>query len=224
MSAWFEFFVAGIVCICHRWSHRTTDGVTEALDSLLVNLVGAFDAAARVAHLTAGLDPAKRHRAAWQNSDWRKMLGQPQLSDLFVNGSHGADLYRVCRILRNTVHGEGLQGSGCSVGGKAVETRVALPEDDAADCTALLGRLGGSATWGLHSFGTTPQLDAATFVERLILEALALLDDVLRLTSVERLSGININDLLQGPPNSLDFGLGARVRSCLFHGLPPPST
>jgi hypothetical protein len=51
--------------------NQTAGEATEALDYFMVNLVGAFDAAARAAHLAAGLDPGSRRTAAWQNDRWR---------------------------------------------------------------------------------------------------------------------------------------------------------
>ncbi len=44
---------------------------TEALDYFMVNLVGAFDAAARAAHLATGQDPSRRRKAGWQKNGWR---------------------------------------------------------------------------------------------------------------------------------------------------------
>lgn len=203
--------------------NATADAVTEALDNFLVNLVGSFDAAARVAHLAAGLGSSKRYEAAWQNDVWRKKLRQPALYALFAKGSAGSDLFKVCRILRNTVHGEGLQGRGISSAGRPASTFVALPEDDGAECAEVLDRLGGRAAWGLTSLGRSQRLDAATFIERLLPDVLDLLDTVLRLTPVEDLDGVAPDLLPQRPPDSPDFTLGARVRSCLLHGLPPPA-
>jgi hypothetical protein len=46
--------------------NQTAGEATEALDYFMVNLVGAFDAAARAAHLAAGLSPGSGRNAAWQ--------------------------------------------------------------------------------------------------------------------------------------------------------------
>jgi hypothetical protein len=45
--------------------NQTAGKATEALDYFMVNLVGALDAAARAAHLAAGLDPGSRRGCKW---------------------------------------------------------------------------------------------------------------------------------------------------------------
>jgi hypothetical protein len=85
----------------------------------MVNIVGAFDAAARAAHLSVGLDPDKRRYAAWQREDWLKQIRPvaPELAEMFVLGTPHSDLFEICRVLRNTVHGEGLQAGGARMAG-----------------------------------------------------------------------------------------------------------
>ena len=115
--------------------NQTAGEATEALDYFMVNLVGAFDAAARAAHLAAGLDPGSRRNAAWQKDGWRRQIraASPELADLFAAGTTHSRVLEIARILRNTVHGEGLHTTAAQHGGRPRETLVALPEDDAQD-------------------------------------------------------------------------------------------
>jgi hypothetical protein len=206
-----------------RQNNDTADHAAEALDNFLVNVVGAFDAAARAAHLCAGLPSDRRHLAGWQKADWLRSLNTPDLEALHAEGTPGHQLFKVCRLLRNTVHGEGLQTTSVQSGGKPMRTLVALPEDDAADLQTLLRALGSdSATWGLEPLtGREEHLDPGMFVEELLPRVLALLDETLRLSPVDRLG---VASATTGPPNTLDFGPGTRARATLMLGLKEPAT
>jgi hypothetical protein len=206
--------------------NQTAGEATEALDYFMVNLVGAFDAAARAAHLAAGLDPGSRRTAAWQNDRWRRQIhaASPGLADLFAAGTTPFRVLEIARILRNTVHGEGLHTTATQQGGRPRETLVALPEDDAQDLANLFGHLGGQDEWGLRQLAPSrPHVDPARLIERLLPQALHVLDDALRLTPVERLSGVTPSALMTTPPDDVSFGLGTRARASLLLGLPLPA-
>ena len=192
----------------------------------MVNLVGAFDAAARAAHLAAGLNPGSTRSAAWQHDKWRRRIHEvsPDLASLFAAGTDHSCVLEICRILRNTVHGEAMHTTGVRAGGRPLRTLVTLPEDDAEDVAALADHLGGQDEWGLERL--IPQhmhVDAARLIERLLPQSLQALDDALRLTPVERLDGVITSNLITAPPDNLDFGLGTRTRASLLLGLPVPT-
>jgi hypothetical protein len=209
-----------------KQDNQTAGEATEAFDYFMVNLVGAFDASARAAHLAVGLDAGKRRSAAWQNDAWRRDVRKtdPELADLFAPGSTHARVFEVCRMLRNTVHGEALHSTAVQGSGGLRHTLVALPEDDAHDLAALFDQLGGREEWGLHQLAFSRlHVDPARLIERLLPQALQMLDDALRLTPVERLDGVIASKLTTAPPDDLSFGLGTRVRASLLFGLPVPS-
>lgn len=208
-------------------NNQTADEATEALDYLMVNLVGAFDAAARAAHLVLGFSPDRRRWAAWQSERWRSMVQavDPKLADLFAPGTAQSAVLETCRILRNTVHGEALQNIAVSAAGAPRQTLVRLPEDDAHDLGELFDQLGGRDEWGLRPLaGMRMHVDPQALVEHLLLQALQTLDDALRLTPVERLKGVIPGQLITAPPEDLSFGLGTRTRACMLSGLPIPAT
>jgi hypothetical protein len=206
-------------------NNQTANEATEALDYLMVNLVGAFDAAASAAHLAVGLDPSRRRSAKWQSASWRRQIRAtcPELADLLGTDTSHSRVLQVCRTLRNTVHGEALHTTAVEGGGRPRQTLVALPEDDGHDLAALFGRLGGPNEWGLHPLAfSRMHIDPARLVERLLPQALQVLDDALRLTPVERLDGVAAGRLTITPPDNLRFGLGTRVRASMLFGLPIP--
>lgn len=205
---------------------QTAGEATEALDYFMVNLVGAFDAAARAAHLAVGLDPARRRSAAWQSRDWHRQVRavDPDLADLFAPGTAHSRVLEVCRMLRNTVHGEALHSTAVHHGGRPRQTLIALPEDDAEELAALFDRLGGQEQWGLSVLaGMRMHMDPACLIENLLPQALGMLDDALRLTPVERLYGVEASKLMTEPPDDLSFGLGTRTRASMLLGLPIPA-
>lgn len=205
-------------------TNTTADRATEALDYLLVNLVGAFDAAARVAHLCAGLPPTRRHLAGWQKMDWLSSLRNSDLKSHFAKSADAAERFAVCRMLRNTVHGESLQTISLQESGNERQTLVRLPQDDADELAEMLDRLGGHDVWGLRSlYGTGMFVDAAVFVERLLPQALTDLDYAIRLTPTKTLSGVDQAALAAPPPHSTVDGTGAQIRACLLLGLPRPA-
>jgi hypothetical protein len=212
------------VAVNGQQDNATARVATEALDYIMVNLVGAFDAAARAAHLATGLDPSGRHRAGWQKDQWRGELeaSAPDLAGLFARGTHGAELFKIIRLLRNTVHGDGLQPIGVHAGGRPRQTLVALPEDDAEELHQSMSSLGGADDWGLVRLGGNRiQIEPRQLVERILPKAFDLLNDTLRLTPVHKLSGTQPNRV-NSPPSDLRFGPGTRVRACLLLGLPLP--
>jgi hypothetical protein len=207
-------------------NNQTAGEVTEALDYFMVNLVGAFDTAARAAHLAAGLSPDGRRSAAWHHDKWRSRIHavSPDLADLFAAGTDHSRVLEICRILRNTVHGEAMHPLAVQDGRRPLRTLVSLPEDDAEDVAALFDDLGGQDEWGLERLiPPRVHVDAARLIERLLPQSLQILDDALRLTPVERLDGVLTSDLITAPPDDLDFGLGTRVRASLLLGLPVPT-
>jgi hypothetical protein len=190
-------------------NNQTANQVTEALDYFMVSLVGAFDAAALAVHLALGLDPRKRHLAKWQRKDWRRLVREtdPALADLFAPDTAQARVFEICRTLRNTVHGEALHSIPVQEAGKPRQTLVALPEDDAEDLGVLFDQLGGRDEWGLRVLAPgRSQIAPAVLIERLLPQALQMLDEALRLTPVERLAGTSSSALMTGPPDDTSFG------------------
>lgn len=203
-------------------NNTTADAATEALDTVLVNLVGAFDAAARAAHAALGFPMNERRNAAWQREGWRKKVAaaDPSLGALFAPGTPQRQVLEVCTILRNTVHGEGLQSIARQRSGAPQETLVALPEDDAEDLVRLFSTLGGPEAWGIQELPTRgPHVEPAPLVERLLPLAASALDDALRLTPVDRLAGVDAANLMIGPPDDVTFGPGTRARIGMLLGF-----
>lgn len=136
------------------------DDVVEDLmaemDVLLINLVGAYDAVARVSHRLLSFPPEEEHRVGWQRRDWLKKvrLASPRLAAIIEPSTADREFFDVLRLLRNTIHGVPLQPLGRStLGGQAAPgTALRLPNDDAAAIVEILERRSWASALGLEDW------------------------------------------------------------------------
>jgi hypothetical protein len=201
--------------------NKTGLAATEALDTMMFNIVGAFDAAAIAAHMGAGRPAEDRRKAGWQWKEWRRDLGVPHLYEMFHGMKPAEDLLTVCRRLRNTVHGAGLTSMVSSTPtGK--NTLVRLPQAEAPDIVDRLNRLADPDAWGVEARGHVGvYIDPARLAEGLTPRVFATLEEVLAHTPLDHLAGTSIHR--EGPPTDGPFDLATRTRACLLYGLTPPN-
>jgi hypothetical protein len=174
------------------------DEVLADLDQVNLLLMAAFDNAAGVAHITLGLKSSVRE-AAWQRDRWVKKVAalQPGLARLVEPGTDGLHLLTVLAAFRNTIHGELASLMIYQYSSQPLDTRVALPRDEAQDVLDAMDALGGREAWGVDQQGASEPMDTfirpGPFVEQLLRCASKLLDGLLAATPVERLKGVNLN-------------------------------
>jgi len=202
-------------------NNDTGDEAIFYLDVTLLMLVGALDAAARVVHLTyrLGEDPSD---AGWRKAKWRKSLfaADGAFEDLLAEESRARDVIDLIALLRNTIHGAGLQGISVSDGGdlNSRENLVWLPAEDRDRLLAIMRRRGGHTGWGLRPlFNEEVALEPDRFIERLIPAAAQVLNALMDATDVGRLAGVDGAALSSTPPDPpREFAPGlARVHRLL---------
>ena len=182
--------------------HDTQESALSNLDVVLILLMAAVDVAARVAHRILGLS-AEEYRAAWQSSKWRDQVrsSAPNLAAVVDTGSRGEAVLSILRLLRNSVHGTALQGMAFQSELRSRENFVVLPEADREDVRLAMEKLGGLGVWGLGTpWRDRLHLDAAVFADRLMIEVVAFLNDLMRETPVERLPNADLKDADKAPP------------------------
>jgi hypothetical protein len=166
------------------------DEVVFQLETLLMFLSAAFDAAARVAHVVYfGSDYS---RAGWRREQWRKRLGQvePALAALADDGTHGGAILQMIGALRNTIHGEGLRSGEIRESSQRPAQLVRVMEREGERLTRLLDDIGvDPAVWGVEERRDDIWLAADSFIEALVPRATALLNQVLAATDATRLPG-----------------------------------
>lgn len=209
----------------HLTLHQNNDVADDALaevDRILVYLVGAFDAVARVAHRVLAL-PGSEYGAGWQKESWHAKVAAADhdLAAAMAPGGEAADLFEVMRLMRNSVHGAGLQALGLSRGvGRREGTGVSLPIAETERLLELLNARQWSESWGLTQFYEGRFYVAPdALIEHLLQASLPILNTLMRLTPVERLLD-KPSQLVQRPQDG-PFAHGATVLMQL--GFAPPS-
>ncbi|MEU7990094.1 hypothetical protein AB0B56_35045 [Streptosporangium canum] len=184
-------------------NNDTADAALASLDTVLLLLVGALDAAARVAHTVLAMDPDKLYTAAWQQKSWQKELKKvcPKLAALVTNDSPGQHVLTILKHLRNSVHGSALQALGFRKGIEPLQTLLGLPEAEVAEIRAAMRVLGGERLWGVsHVLPDRPHVDPGILLERLFPLVLELINGLMDETPVENLSHVTIRPENTKPP------------------------
>lgn len=149
-------------------------------EALLASLMGAIDATARLAHVIYRL-PGPIHLVAWQKSQWSKQLkgGAPQLWETYYEQPGHQSVLEALRLLRNTIHAEGLESVAVQESNRAVATWIELPRSDGQKIADAASQTAPLADWGIQILDTgTFIADPGCLMERLILSILNLLADV----------------------------------------------
>jgi hypothetical protein len=171
---------------------EAVEDVMMALDRLLILLNSAVDVTARVAHVVLGVHDVKESLAGWKvDGAWIKNVRQlePQLARLTGPGRF-RDSLTILRLLRNTIHGAALGALPAHSGavGEPVDTLVELPKSESGVLRQCAQRQGGETSWGFSEIVPGKlHADIATLVERLFREVMGFLNEVMRLTPVERM-------------------------------------
>lgn len=177
------------------------DDALGNLDHVLMLLMGAVDASARVAHCVLGLTTKEKY-AGWQSDGWLRQVAvkESKLADLFAENSRHKHALEILRLLRNSVHGEALQGVTLQAGG-VTNTVMRLPRRDEAAILTAMDALGGRDRWGYQPFAPGhDNIQPGVLVDRLLEEAVGLLNSVMKETPVELLSNIEKANLANKPP------------------------
>jgi len=185
------------------------DDALAHLDVILISFMAAFDVAARVAHRVLQLG-GDEYRAAWQNRrrrGWwvRVQAAEPALAAVVAAGSDGDHILTIVRLMRNSVHGVALQSVGYRRRIGPQETLVGLPERDQSTLLVAMQAVGGQDSWGVRP--TIPGLthvDPGVIVERLFETVVPLLDQLIKLTPVERLAGVALTPEQLAPPEGVN--------------------
>lgn len=183
-------------------NNDTARAALSELDSILVSLMGAIDASARVAHLVLGIAGNSRN-AGWQNDQqWlpRVATAEPTLAALFNAGTVHTHVLTILRFMRNTVHGQMIRSISLQQSGRMLETAIMLPTSDEAAILSAMDVLSGRGSWGASGGANGWLIDPGVFIEQLSPRVLIILNEVMDKTPVERLSHVNPTQADCQPP------------------------
>jgi hypothetical protein len=183
-------------------NNDTADEALSSLDIVLLLLMGAVDATARVVHaaLEIGGTP---YGAGWQKPKWLGHVSAkaPSLGALFAAGTDETHTLTILRLLRNSIHGEALPPLAVGQSGRRDRTLVGLPASQQADLIAAFTAIGGETAWGVDEvISGRIHADPGVLLEQLLPRVLLLLNKIMDATPVERLSGVSLKPGDSEPP------------------------
>lgn len=196
----------------------TNDTAEEALanlDIIVLELMGAVDATARVAHRALQL-PGSERAAAWHRpGSWRRALvnASPELAAATAEGSRLASVLQILSRLRNSIHGAALDAlSVQSDASRREKTLVGLPHDDAMALVAAMDAIDGPGAWSVQELIPDRfHVEPGTLIERVVIETVGVLNELMSLTPVEQLPGSHLAEGHGGPPDDHVFGEANRL-------------
>jgi hypothetical protein len=191
-----------LIALNRSQNNDVRDDALTALDDVSYRLMGAFDVLARVAHRICGLS-SKEQNVGWQKTGWLAELATvaPDLADLLRPGEQSAGVLTVLRLLRNTIHGEALQGLHVQTSGRQDRSLVALNSDDATQILAAMDLVGGRARWGVEELlPGRVHIEPGVLVEELFAQVAPILNELMDRTPVESLPGVSLKPADLVPP------------------------
>jgi hypothetical protein len=188
-------------------SNDTADEVLFYFDVMVLMLVGAYDAAARLAHIVYQL-PGDRSDASWRRSRWLHVLGRadPNLAALMAPGAKERDALELVAMFRNYIHGEAPRSLAYQVAARPRENLIVVPEAERTTIEHILDRRGGKTRWGYRLLtADRATLDPHPYIEALWPLVLESLDTVTGQIKAERLPRVVPSEVLGGRPSDETF-------------------
>lgn len=183
-------------------NNDTADEALSSLDVVLLLLMGAVDATARVVHAVLGIDGGD-YKAGWQREGWLTDVATaaPSLGALFASDTDESHTLTVLRLLRNSIHGEALPALAVGQGQRRDQTLVGLPASQQAELLAAFAELGSDAEWGVEQLiPGRIHADPGILLEQLLPRVLQMLNRIMDETPVEQLSGVSLEPGDSEPP------------------------
>ncbi len=189
-------------------NNDTADESLSSLDVVLLLLMGAIDATARVAHAVLGLTSPLFH-AGWQRNAWVSEINPmaPTLGALFQTGTNELHTLTILRLLRNSIHGAAMQPLGVGGPRHRERTLVSLPASNEPELRSAFTALGGVADWGVEELiPGRLHFDPGVLLEQLLPRVIAMLNRIMDEMPVERLSHVSLQPSDAHPPTGPQAG------------------
>lgn len=193
----------------------------DALDDVLLRLMGAVDVTARVARFALGLDESLRLQG-WTSKQFRREVRKvaPPLADLFAPETDNRRTLDVLARLRNTIHHTALPEIRITEGRGSHRTWIGLRTEDSELVLEAADALGGRQAWGVNESAPNEfLLDPGRVADQLAIHTAKLIVAVQDATPVERLTGVTPGDAVDLTSPLDGFGIDAQMRVRLQLGL-----
>lgn len=208
-----------------KQNNDVRDEALVLLDTILLWFMSAFDVAARVADRVLGLS-SNDNDVGWQKGGWLEKVEKtcPELAGIMAAGTNGQNVLTIVRLLRNSVHGAGLQGAAYQNNQGPQQTIVGLPPDEEPKILAAMDAEGGRAVWGvvLEIPDYQVQLDPGVFVEKVFQVVIPLLNQLMDTTPMDRLPHVDLSapePVIQSSPYGNPFSPEIGKSICWQLGL-----
>lgn len=184
------------------------EDVLANLDAVLLGLMAALDVTARVTHHVLNIDGSPR-AAGWQRDRWLQRVKHhtPALAELVAADAPGGRTLFVLRELRNSIHEAAMdQLAVLKSTRRREETLVGLPRSAADELLGAMDALGGRTTWGVRELVPgRVHADPGMLLNRLLAGSVNLINQIMLLTPVERLSADVHKHAVPGSPDDEVF-------------------
>ncbi|HEV7937222.1 MAG TPA: hypothetical protein VGP18_04270 [Solirubrobacteraceae bacterium] len=179
-------------------SVAAADDALASVEIVLLLLMGAVDATARLAHVVLALSGDARS-AGWQRERWLRAVAdtaQP-LAALFASGTRNAHTLTILRLLRNAIHGEALALLGTEQRSQLKRTLIGLPAGERDELIEAFEALGGSAAWGIEELGPGRRLhaDPGIFLDQLLSHVISMLNTTMDTVPIDHLPGFDLGEI-----------------------------
>lgn len=197
------------------------DAALDALDQVLLLLMGAVDVSAGVAHAVLNIQ-TNPFLAKWQDKRFITAL-EPRaatLADFFKNNHPHQRTLQILTCLRNSIHGAALAQLRLAETFRRESTWVGIPARDVQLLRGAMKDLGGEPAWGVTGNAADGyRADPGQLADTLIIRTVDVLNAVLAETPVENLSGVVPGQTGQPDPTHELLGVDGRRRVRLQLGI-----
>src|SRR5271154_4574797 len=164
------------------------DEALSAFDLALLTLMGALDAAARIASQLLSIPG---DNPSWLKQRWRRdaRKASTALDSVFDSSPH-IHAAVVLSELRNTIHTAPIDPLALSISLGKVTTVVELPPDAVTRLLSGMANLGGPVAWGVAAHNGRHYADPARLLDALISRIAAMLNALMAAMPITELSGV----------------------------------
>lgn len=166
----------------------TRDKIMYHFDYIMLLLVGAFDAQARIAHRAYGVTGSEYY-ASFRNAKFQKSLKKNGALSLYTlaTSDYFENVMLILHKLRNTVHSAALNSIGFQSSNKPQESFVEIPKSDEEEIIHAIQTLGGFDEWGIEEWPGILVFEPYTFAANLVKKCFGLINEIAIIIDKSRL-------------------------------------
>lgn len=158
------------------------DEAIDCLEDVALQIMGAFDAEARIINSTLGEASRPRQQVGWQKKEWLRQVNG-MLPAVAEAARQNCASIEVPRIIRNTIHARRMNTILLPTGARDNETQpfIALPREETELLQATFERAGGFKKWGVRQvISGRLEADPAVLINQLLIQGTEALNRIMQ--------------------------------------------